>query len=106
MGATDGIEGSPQAGNGEKVDKWLTASTSTRRSAAQRVREAEAGQRQDHGPAIPNAMLHMHDGGHVELVASAAEQARLIEAFRKARHLTGEPSRSTTSAGTSRDLLP
>jgi hypothetical protein len=34
------------------------------------------------GRPLPNAMLHVHDGGHVELIASAAEQARLIEAFR------------------------
>jgi hypothetical protein len=31
---------------------------------------------------LPNATLHMHDGGHVELIARATEQARLIEAFR------------------------
>ena len=32
---------------------------------------------------LPNATLHVHDGGHVELIASAAEQARVIEAFRQ-----------------------
>ena len=32
---------------------------------------------------LPNATLHMHDGGHVELIATAAEQARVIEAFRR-----------------------
>lgn len=34
---------------------------------------------------LPNSTLHVHDGGHVELIASAAEQARVIEAFRKPR---------------------
>ncbi|MEB3983290.1 poly(3-hydroxyalkanoate) depolymerase [Mycobacterium sp. 663a-19] len=33
---------------------------------------------------LPHATLHVHDGGHVELIASAAEQARVIEAFRNA----------------------
>ncbi len=32
---------------------------------------------------LPNATLHVHDGGHVELIASAADQARVIEAFRR-----------------------
>ena len=32
---------------------------------------------------LPNATLHVHDGGHVELITSAAEQARVIEAFRR-----------------------
>jgi pimeloyl-ACP methyl ester carboxylesterase len=32
---------------------------------------------------LPNATLHVHDGGHVELVTSATEQARVIEAFRR-----------------------
>ena len=31
---------------------------------------------------LPNATLHLHDGGHVELIARAAELARAIEAFR------------------------
>ena len=31
---------------------------------------------------LPNAALHVHDGGHVELIARAAEQARVIETFR------------------------
>jgi poly(3-hydroxyalkanoate) depolymerase len=31
---------------------------------------------------LPNAALHVHDGGHVELIARAAERARVIEAFR------------------------
>lgn len=30
---------------------------------------------------LPDAALHVHDGGHVELIASAAEQARVIEQF-------------------------
>lgn len=32
---------------------------------------------------LPNATLHVHDGGHVELVLNASEQARVIEAFRR-----------------------
>jgi len=32
---------------------------------------------------LPNATLHVHPGGHVEIVTSAADQARLIEAFRR-----------------------
>ena len=32
---------------------------------------------------LPHATLHLHDGGHVELIARAHEQARLIEAFRR-----------------------
>ncbi|MBV8347739.1 MAG: alpha/beta fold hydrolase [Mycolicibacterium sp.] len=32
---------------------------------------------------LPNSTLHVHDGGHVELIANAAEQARLVEAFRR-----------------------
>lgn len=31
---------------------------------------------------LPNSTLHVHDGGHVEIVTSAAEQARVVEAFR------------------------
>lgn len=30
---------------------------------------------------LPNATLHVHDGGHVELIARAAEHARLIQQF-------------------------
>lgn len=30
---------------------------------------------------LPNSTLHVHDGGHVELIASAAEQARVVEGF-------------------------
>jgi len=30
---------------------------------------------------LPNAALHVRDGGHVELIARAAEQARVVEAF-------------------------
>lgn len=30
---------------------------------------------------LPNSTLHVHDGGHVELIASAAEQARVVEDF-------------------------
>ena len=32
---------------------------------------------------LPNATLHVHAGGHVEIVTSAADQARVIEAFRR-----------------------
>jgi poly(3-hydroxyalkanoate) depolymerase len=32
---------------------------------------------------LPDATLHVHDGGHVELVLNATEQARVIEAFRR-----------------------
>jgi poly(3-hydroxyalkanoate) depolymerase len=32
---------------------------------------------------LPNSTLHVHDGGHVELIASAAEQARVVETFMK-----------------------
>ena len=32
---------------------------------------------------LPNSALHIHDGGHVELIANAAEQARVIEEFRR-----------------------
>lgn len=32
---------------------------------------------------LPNSALHVHDGGHVELIANAAEQARVIEEFRR-----------------------
>ena len=32
---------------------------------------------------LPHSTLHVHDGGHVELIASAPEQARWIEAFRR-----------------------
>jgi len=32
---------------------------------------------------LPNARLHVHDGGHVELITNAAEQARVIEEFRR-----------------------
>ncbi|MBV9514267.1 MAG: alpha/beta fold hydrolase, partial [Mycobacteriaceae bacterium] len=32
---------------------------------------------------LPNATLHVHDGGHVELITSAAEHARIVEAFRR-----------------------
>lgn len=32
---------------------------------------------------LPNAALHFHDGGHVEIIARAAELARLIEGFRR-----------------------
>lgn len=30
---------------------------------------------------LPNSTLHVHDGGHVELITSAAEQARVVTAF-------------------------
>jgi pimeloyl-ACP methyl ester carboxylesterase len=30
---------------------------------------------------LPNSTMHIHDGGHVELIASPAEQARVVEAF-------------------------
>jgi poly(3-hydroxyalkanoate) depolymerase len=30
---------------------------------------------------LPHSTLHVHDGGHVELIASAAEQAHVVEAF-------------------------
>jgi poly(3-hydroxyalkanoate) depolymerase len=32
---------------------------------------------------LPNSTLHIHDGGHIELIANAAEHARVIEAFRQ-----------------------
>src|SRR6476660_10644059 len=32
---------------------------------------------------LPNSALHIHRGGHVELIANAAEQARVIEEFRR-----------------------
>jgi pimeloyl-ACP methyl ester carboxylesterase len=32
---------------------------------------------------LPNARLHVHNGGHVELITNAAEQARVIEEFRR-----------------------
>ena len=32
---------------------------------------------------LPIATLHVHAGGHVEIVTSAADQARVIEAFRR-----------------------
>jgi poly(3-hydroxyalkanoate) depolymerase len=32
---------------------------------------------------LPNSALYIHDGGHVELIANAAEQARVIEEFRR-----------------------
>jgi hypothetical protein len=32
---------------------------------------------------LPNVTLHVHAGGHVEIVTSAADQARVIEAFRR-----------------------
>jgi pimeloyl-ACP methyl ester carboxylesterase len=31
---------------------------------------------------LPNAALHVHDGGHVEIIPDAAEQAQAIEEFR------------------------
>jgi hypothetical protein len=31
---------------------------------------------------LPNPTLHIHDGGHVEPNARAAEQAPVVEAFR------------------------
>jgi hypothetical protein len=34
-------------------------------------------------PGHLDATLHVHDGGHVELVLNAAEQARVIEGFRR-----------------------
>ena len=30
---------------------------------------------------LPNSRLHVHDGGHVELITNAAEQARVIQQF-------------------------
>jgi hypothetical protein len=32
---------------------------------------------------MPNGRLHIHDGGHVELIAAGAEHARVIEEFRR-----------------------
>ena len=32
---------------------------------------------------LPNSALHIHDGSHVELITNAAEQARVIEEFRR-----------------------
>jgi poly(3-hydroxyalkanoate) depolymerase len=32
---------------------------------------------------LPNSALHIHDGGHVELITDSAEQARVIEEFRR-----------------------
>jgi pimeloyl-ACP methyl ester carboxylesterase len=32
---------------------------------------------------LPNAQLDIHDGGHVELITNATEQARMIEEFRR-----------------------
>ena len=32
---------------------------------------------------LPNSSLSIHDGGHVELITSAAEQARVVEEFRQ-----------------------
>jgi len=32
---------------------------------------------------LPNSALNIHRGGHVELIANAAEQARVIEEFRR-----------------------
>jgi pimeloyl-ACP methyl ester carboxylesterase len=32
---------------------------------------------------LPNATVHIHHGGHVDLVVNAAEHARVIEAFRR-----------------------
>ena len=32
---------------------------------------------------LPNAELHIHDGGHVELITNATEHARVIEEFRR-----------------------
>jgi pimeloyl-ACP methyl ester carboxylesterase len=30
---------------------------------------------------LPNSTLHVHDGGHVDLIASAAEQAGVVTTF-------------------------
>ena len=38
---------------------------------------------------LPNATVHIHDGGHVDLVVNAAEHARVIEAFRRSRTMLG-----------------
>ena len=32
---------------------------------------------------LPNSALHIHNGGHAELITNAAEQARVIEEFRR-----------------------
>jgi hypothetical protein len=32
---------------------------------------------------LPNAALHIHEGGHVELITDATEQAQVIEEFRR-----------------------
>jgi len=32
---------------------------------------------------LPNSALHIHDGGHADLITNAAEQARVIEEFRR-----------------------
>jgi pimeloyl-ACP methyl ester carboxylesterase len=31
---------------------------------------------------LPHATLHLHDGGHLELITNAAQSAPLIERFR------------------------
>lgn len=38
---------------------------------------------------LPNATLHVHDGGHVELVLNATPHARVIEAFRRPTVIEG-----------------
>ena len=40
------------------------------------------GERQDHGRLFPHATVHMHGGGHVDLITNAAELAPVIEMFR------------------------
>ena len=41
---------------------------------------------------LPNSTLHVHDGGHVDLIASAAEQAGVVTTF-----LAGEQNRQPSS---------
>jgi poly(3-hydroxyalkanoate) depolymerase len=38
------------------------------------------------GRLLPHATMHLHDGGHVDLVADAAAFTPLIESFRKEQH--------------------
>jgi hypothetical protein len=38
---------------------------------------------------LPTPTVHIHDGGHVDLVVNAAEHARVIEAFRRSRTMLG-----------------
>jgi fermentation-respiration switch protein FrsA (DUF1100 family) len=42
---------------------------------------------------LPTATVHIHDGGHVDLVVNAAEHARVIEAFLRSEPCWAEPHR-------------